>query len=78
MQDIAAVIEGLKEVGYEGALSVEIGGLDPTKMARDSYTNLKRLLFELFRETFQVASSILRELNSYGFSVPCNSKAMFL
>lgn len=46
VKDIAAVIEGLKEVGYEGALSVEIWGLDPTKMARDSYTNLKRLLFE--------------------------------
>jgi protein FrlC len=46
VQDIAAVIEGLKEVGYEGALSVEIWGLDPTKMARDSYTNLKRLFCE--------------------------------
>jgi len=44
VKDIAVVIEGLKEAGYEGALSVEIWGSDPLKMAKDSYVNLKRFV----------------------------------
>jgi protein FrlC len=44
VEDLTKVISTLKEAGYDGALSVEIWGMNPEEMARDSFQFLNKLL----------------------------------
>jgi len=46
VEDLTKVVSTLKEAGYDGALSVEIWGMNPEEMARDSFQFLNKLLQE--------------------------------